>query len=145
MFNTLVADNTANAGTDFYGNASVAAGNLINVASGSNISDGGGNIVAPATLGIAGSLANNGGTTQTLALTTGSAAIGTGDVIEANDFGLTTDERGSRHNAGLVDIGAYEVQAGTGTTSVAIGTSASSVNVGQQALPLRPSSARPPG
>ncbi len=132
LFNTLVADNTANAGTDFYGNASVAAGNLINVASGSNISDGGGNIVAPATLGIAGSLANNGGTTQTLALTTGSAAIGTGDVIEANDFGLTTDERGlPRANAGLVDIGAYEVQAGTGTTSVAIGTSASSVNVGQ--------------
>ncbi len=132
IYNTLIAQNTANTGTDFYGTASAAEGDLINVGSGSNIANGGGNIVAPSTLGLAGGLANNGGTTQTLALLTGSAAIGAGDLAEANAVGLTTDQRGlPRTQAGLVDIGAYEVQAGKGTTSVALGSSALSSNVGQ--------------
>ena len=72
----MVANNTAGDGTDFYGDADNPDDDLINNATGSNFVAGGGIITAPATLGLATSLANNGGNTQTLALLAGSAAIG---------------------------------------------------------------------
>ena len=56
-----------------------------------------------------GSLASNGGTTQTLALLSGSAAIDAGSNTLASS--LTTDQRGfHRFVNGVVDIGAYEYQ-----------------------------------
>ncbi len=55
-----------------------------------------------------GSLASNGGPTQTMALLTGSPAIGKGSVALI-PAGSTTDQRGApRTNAGTVDIGAFE-------------------------------------
>lgn len=58
-----------------------------------------------------GTLGNNGGSTQTVALLTGSPAIGAG----SNPLGLTTDQRGSgfARAVGAVDIGAYESEATT--------------------------------
>jgi hypothetical protein len=60
-----------------------------------------------------GPLANNGGPTQTMALTAGSPAIDAGDnaLVPA---GVTTDQRGAgfaRIVAANVDIGAFEAQA----------------------------------
>jgi hypothetical protein len=54
-----------------------------------------------------GALANNGGTTQTMALLTGSPAINAG-----NNTGCpTTDQRGiARPQGGVCDIGAFEFQ-----------------------------------
>lgn len=64
-----------------------------------------------------GPLANNGGPTQTHALLPGSLAINTGSNAQATAAGLTTfDQRGtpfSRTVFTTVDIGAFEVQAGT--------------------------------
>jgi hypothetical protein len=56
-------------------------------------------------------LENNGGPTQTLALQSGSPAIGTGN----NNSGLATDQRGAgyvRTSGNGTDIGAFEVQSG---------------------------------
>jgi hypothetical protein len=60
-----------------------------------------------------GSLSNNGGPTQTHALLAGSPAINLG----SNLLSFTNDERGSpygRTSGGTTDIGAFEVQQGTG-------------------------------
>ncbi|HEY1785997.1 MAG TPA: Ig-like domain-containing protein, partial [Pirellulales bacterium] len=130
--NSLVANNTAGDGTDFYGDADNPVDDLVNNAAGSNFVAGGGIVTAPATLGLASSLANNGGNTETLALSTGSAAIGAGSPTAATNVGLTTDQRGlPRTNAGAVDIGAYQVQAAPLTTTTTLNESVSSVSVGQ--------------
>jgi hypothetical protein len=58
-----------------------------------------------------GSLQNNGGPTQTLALLAGSPAINAGSSTLATTAGLTTDQRGTgfaRDLGNSVDIGAYE-------------------------------------
>jgi hypothetical protein len=58
-------------------------------------------------------LENNGGPTQTLALQSGSPAIGAGNNVE----GLSTDQRGggyARTSGNGTDIGAFEVQSGGG-------------------------------
>jgi hypothetical protein len=65
-----------------------------------------------------GSLANNGGPTQTFALLTGSPAINAGSdalAVDAQGNPLTTDQRGpgyARISGTAVDIGAFEVQQG---------------------------------
>jgi hypothetical protein len=51
-----------------------------------------------------GPLANNGGPTPTMALLTGSPAIGTGSSF----FALATDQRGDPRPHGAIDIGAFE-------------------------------------
>ena len=62
-------------------------------------------------------LVDNGGPTQTIALSPGSPAIGAGsNALAVDDKGnpLTTDQRGTRFPrivGSAVDIGAYEVQA----------------------------------
>ncbi|HWE03502.1 MAG TPA: Ig-like domain-containing protein, partial [Tepidisphaeraceae bacterium] len=69
-----------------------------------------------------GSLANNGGPTQTLALQNGSPAIDAGSnasAIDSTGATLATDQRGtgySRIADGAVDIGAFELQTTTATT-----------------------------
>ena len=61
-----------------------------------------------------GTLTDNGGPTQTIALLLGSAAINAGGnalAVDASGNPLTTDQRGfSRMGGGTVDIGAFEVQ-----------------------------------
>ena len=82
-----------------------------------------------------GPLANNGGSTQTMALPAGSPAV---DPIPASTSGCTgtTDQRGTTRPQGTgCDIGAYElVQTGSGTPSVptglkVTGTTSSSVSL----------------
>ena len=67
-------------------------------------------------------LQNNGGPTQTIALLPGSPAIGSGSValaVDTNGNPLTTDQRGEpRIVNGTVDIGAFEAQQETTTTTV---------------------------
>ena len=56
-------------------------------------------------------MANNGGPTQTIALLAGSPAIDAGSVDLAEEYSLTTDQRGAgfpRIVNGTVDIGAFE-------------------------------------
>ncbi len=136
--NTLVASNTAGQGPDLYGDADNPTNDLINSAAGSNITGGtSGNITAPTNLDLATALANNGGTTETLALLTGSAAIGAGSVSDATSAGLTTDQRGlprtkTVSSTTTIDIGAYQTQSATPvTTSTTLTTSTASASVGQ--------------
>ena len=62
-----------------------------------------------------GALANNGGTTETMALQDGSPAINAGDntlAVDANSNPLSYDQRGSGYDraiGGTVDMGAYEL------------------------------------
>jgi hypothetical protein len=115
--NTILgqADTTV---SDFVGNA---------INSGANATSGVGNLIRTQT-GFAGtivstadpqlgSLANNGGPTQTQAITTSSPAFNAGDNTAAS--GLTTDQRGfARLDGAAVDIGAFEVA----TTNTISGT-----------------------
>ena len=60
-----------------------------------------------------GALANNGGSTKTMALLTGSPAIDAGPNPVAEFTGNQFDQRGpgyARIVGGLVDIGAFEIQ-----------------------------------
>ncbi|HEX4144305.1 MAG TPA: choice-of-anchor D domain-containing protein [Pirellulales bacterium] len=148
--NTLVANNNAETsasaeieanGPDFYGPAATALNNLVNDGNGATGFTGNGNQLGPSVTvvpGLAAGLANNGGTTETVALTATSSALGAGSVTAANAFGLTTDQRGagfSRIVNGAVDIGAYETQSlvvtPSGTTNTfTIGSSAVAVDAG---------------
>jgi predicted outer membrane repeat protein len=65
-----------------------------------------------------GALANNGGTTQTLALLTGSPAIDTGDPVNCltkDQRGISRPQDGDKDGTAVCDMGAYEfVPAATG-------------------------------
>ncbi len=66
-----------------------------------------------------GTLQNNGGSVQTLALAAGSPALDAGSNALASAAGLTTDQRGfNRVVNSVVDIGAYEYQPPATTTTV---------------------------
>ncbi len=108
--NTIVANNTANNGGNPWNikhnctDAVTNGGNNIQFTSknaSSNECGSGIQFVDPKL----GALANNGGTTQTMALLTGSPAINTGN----NATCPTTDQRGiTRPQGGICDIGAFE-------------------------------------
>ncbi|HXE53013.1 MAG TPA: choice-of-anchor Q domain-containing protein, partial [Tepidisphaeraceae bacterium] len=137
LYNTIVAQNTAASsanGKDIYGTLDedylnpfgfnmpvgpqFSSNNLIDDASSAGglfTNDGYGNIVGSPAL--VGSLANNGGPTQTVNLLSGSPAIDAGSNSLAEDFStstptaLPTDQRGlSRIYNNVVDIGAIEIQ-----------------------------------
>jgi len=108
---TIVAKNTATTGRDINGTVSFAEFNLIGEIDGStgitdpsNITGTKASPVDP----MLGSLANNGGLTQTHALLAGSKAINAG----SNPLDLTTDQRGIGfvRSVGKEDIGAFELQ-----------------------------------
>jgi CSLREA domain-containing protein len=103
--NTIVAH--SGSGGDFLGVAS-GSNNLIDDA---NSAGGLRNGVAGNLVGVdpkLGALANDGGSTQTMSLLSGSPAIGAGD-IQLVPLGLDTDQRGvSRFTGTSVDIGAFE-------------------------------------
>ncbi len=116
LINTLVARNSGGdiSGTfvssshnNLIGNGSEA--NLVNGVNGNQV----GTAANPLNPGLAASLANNGGPTQTYALLAGSSAIDAGD--NSAVAGITTDQRDTGFarikNGGkglIVDIGAYE-------------------------------------
>jgi hypothetical protein len=125
--NTIVAKNTAVMGPDVYAaNLNGTPGALITNSRGGNLigqTDGSSGWVANDKTGttampldpLLGPLQNNGGTTKTHALTTGSPAIDMGDNAVAVDpisgAPLTSDQRGfARIVNTFVDIGAFEVQ-----------------------------------
>ena len=115
---TIVAQNLRGGVEDDIDGAVSSQGyNLIGDGTGATITAGTGDQVGTsadvldAHLGL---LANNGGSTQTLALLAGSPAINAGDPAYAGP--LTTDQRGgvfTRVADGTIDIGAFEVRGGT--------------------------------
>ena len=117
--NTLIALNTNGSGTpdDIAGTvSSTSAYNLIGIGgSGGLVNGTNGNQVGVADPGF-GSLADNGGPTQTIALLATSPAIDAGSnglAVDPQGDPLTTDQRGigySRIVSGTVDIGAFEFQ-----------------------------------
>ncbi len=103
--NTIIATNTAPYGPDILGSVASKGYNLIGNSSGVS------GFVAADLLNLdplLGSLQDNGGPTETMALLSGSPAIATGSVAGIPP-GTTTDQRGSaRVVNGTVDIGAFE-------------------------------------
>ena len=118
LFNTIVAQNNQIVGLlilpdDIAGTVSPASTfNLIGTGGAGGLTSGtGGNQVGVASPGL-GSLAANGGSSETIALLPGSPAIDAGTDVPNNG---TTDQRGPgfvRIQSGGIDIGAYELQPG---------------------------------
>ena len=118
--NTIVAQNTDGAGAlpdDIAGPGTVSGSyNLIGIGEFGDLGNGtNGNQVGVADPGL-GTLADNGGPTQTIALVAASPAINTGNSslsVALNGDPLLTDQRGAgfdRIVGGPVDIGAFEFQ-----------------------------------
>ena len=111
LTDTIIAGNTTAAGdpSDIVTNGSgtiTGSFNLIGPGGAAGLSDGvDGNIVLTslADLGLA-PLADNGGSTRTMALLPGSPALGAGTAVA----GVTTDQRGEQRPASLPDIGAFQ-------------------------------------
>jgi hypothetical protein len=106
VYDTILADNGADTGADLYGSMISLGHNLIG-----SSADGSG--YAPTDIldvsPMLGSLQNNGGPTQTVALLAGSPAIDAGD----NTSAPASDQRGpgfARIIGGGIDIGAFELQ-----------------------------------
>ncbi len=104
--------NVATAGVDIVGPTETTVSNLFgnyNATAAPGITTANGNQLGPASSvipGLASSLADNGGPTQTLALLPSSTALGAGNVADAAG---TTDQRGDpRIVNGKVDIGAWK-------------------------------------
>jgi hypothetical protein len=111
MHDTILADDTADSGSDLNGSVASQGYNLI------GNTTGGSGFVASDLLNVnplLGPLQNNGGPTQTMALLPGSPAINAGD----NTNAPTYDQRGpgfARIVNGIIDIGAFEVQSSSST------------------------------
>ena len=109
--NTIIAGNSSqNYGPDLYGTFATGGHNLFGDTSNATITLGSGDLVDPNPL--LGTLASNGGPTQTIALLTGSPAIAHGDpsVCTQSGAGKTNalDQRGVTRPATLCAIGAFE-------------------------------------
>jgi hypothetical protein len=112
VHNTVVAGNVALTGPDVFANLASSGYNLFGNSSG-------GTGYAPTDLldvnPLLGSLQDNGGPTQTMALSPGSPAIDSGDNTNAPDW----DQRGPGYPRvvnGTIDRGAFEVQNTSGPT-----------------------------
>jgi CSLREA domain-containing protein len=124
--NSIVAGNSygpnpgATANDLSYGVNLSSSFNLIGVCDGCGLSNGVNNQVGVSNPGL-GPLSNNGGVTMTHALLLGSPAINAGNnalAVDQNNNPLTTDQRGTgfaRIITGIVDIGAFELQAAAPT------------------------------
>ncbi len=112
LYNTIIAANTADDGPDDIGGAGVSSASAYNLVgvdeTGSFTSGSNGNILVGLTNSGLGTLASNGGPTQTIALLPGSPAIGAGK-NGINGFTLFTDQRGDVAPAWVWDIGAYQL------------------------------------
>jgi hypothetical protein len=138
LLNTIVAGNTATKGSNDLEGAFVSAGhNLIGDGTGATgLTDGvNGDQVGTADAPIdpkLGPLQNNGGSTKTMALLAGSPAIdaGTDSYIPAStdQRGCTRVLDGDLDGTAVVDIGAYEYNAGPSVSAVAVAESAAPKN-----------------
>ena len=126
LYNTIVALNTFQDGNAYYAvSYDDIAGEPVSPASAYNLIGLGGsgglidqstdpahhNRVGVANVGLAAGLTDNGGPIQTIALLPASPAIDAGATALANQYGLTTDQRGAgfpRTIDGTIDIGAFE-------------------------------------
>ncbi len=126
LYNTIVALNTFQDGNNYYAVSydditgaplsSASAYNVIGLGGSGGLVDQSTdpahhNQVNVANPGLAAALADNGGPTQTIALLPGSPAVDAGSNALANQYSLTTDQRGAgfpRTVNGTVDIGAFE-------------------------------------
>ncbi len=155
LYNTIVALNTGSGNGapaddisvfDSFGTVSSASAyNLIGTGGSGGLTNGvNGNQVGVADPGLdPRGLQNNGGPTQTIALVTGSPAIGAGSIALAVDpttgQPLTTDQRGfPRIVNGTVDIGAYEVQSYITAVAVGWGTQTAALQTAADGLRLLP-------
>ncbi len=126
LTNVTVASNSATGTGGIYNNAgavnlknTLVASNTVSGNCAGTISDGGGNLsypdtTCPGTNGNPnlGPLASNGGPTQTMALSAGSAALDKIPNASGCGVGITTDQRNiarPQPPGGLCDIGAYEL------------------------------------
>ncbi len=142
MNNTIVALNSDD--IDNFGSLS-GAYNLIGTGGSGGLIDGiDGNQVGVADPGL-GTLADNGGPTQTIALVSGSPAIDAGSnslAVDSQGNPLATDQRGTgfpRIANGTVDIGAYEVQSYvTGEVSIGWGSQTTALQTASDGLRLLP-------
>jgi predicted outer membrane repeat protein len=117
LYNTIVANNylgtAGGSAGDISGSvATTSSFNLIGIGGAGGLSNAvNGNQVAVAnTSTTLGKLANNGGPTETIALLTGSTAIGAGSSSITGVTVPSTDQRGEPRPAGSIDIGAYQTQ-----------------------------------
>ncbi|HEX4145358.1 MAG TPA: fibronectin type III domain-containing protein [Pirellulales bacterium] len=120
--NTISAANTASTGPDVYGGVVNTDDNVIGDgtdSSGFTTTNGDqvGTSGSPLAANL-GPLQNNGGNVNTVALLTGSPALGKGDPGVDISNNITTDERGlSRVVAGKMDVGAFQTQLQTPTVT----------------------------
>ncbi len=114
----IVSGNTSTVGPDVGSSGTVTANNCA-IGESSGFSFTGSNNLAfqPVANLKLGTLANNGGPTQTIALLLGSPCINAG----SNPAALTTDQRGRSRSVGITDIGAYEVQPAAKVATVLVG------------------------
>jgi hypothetical protein len=118
LYNTIVVNNTIGSGTsgsagDISGTvAATSAYNLIGIGGAGGLAEGvnGNQVGVASSSAMLGVLAANGGPTQTIALLTGSPAIGAGSSTITGVAVPTTDQRGDPRPAGSIDIGAYQTE-----------------------------------
>jgi large repetitive protein len=104
MLNTIIAGNLLNSSaSDVSGTISLANNNIVSNSSGMTITSGAGNHLN-VSAGLASSLANNGGPTQTIALLSTSIAMGNGGVLTSIATG---------HAVGVADVTIYVANAST--------------------------------
>ncbi len=127
LFDTIVAQNTAGSTnpatySDIGGTVSASSAfNMIGSAGSGGLTAANSNLIVSDSSAGLGALAANGGATQTIALSTGSPAIGAGSSTITGVTVPATDERGGvRPTSSSIDIGAY--QSGAFTPAPAIVT-----------------------
>ena len=112
MNNTIGSGTSGSAG-DISGTvAAASAYNLIGIGGAGGLAEGvnGNQVGVASSSAMLGVLAANGGPTQTIALLTGSPAIGAGSSTITGVAVPTTDQRGDPRPAGSIDIGAYQTE-----------------------------------
>jgi hypothetical protein len=128
--NSIVALNTsAAAASDIAGTVAVASAfNLIGKGGSGGLSNGvNGNQVGVANPGL-GTLANNGGPTETIAVLPGSPAIGKGSSTITGATVPTVDQRGVSRPSNSVDIGAFQDRGFTITIGTGLSPQTAAIN-----------------
>ena len=141
LIDTIVAGNSNSDGASDIAGADISGyNNLIGTGGSGGLANGvDGNIVLTSltNLGLA-PLGNNGGPTQTMALLTGSAAIGAGVIADspATTTPITTDQRGLPLDSPNPDIGAFQIQVFTPRTLTFSGISNQSMTYGTASVTI---------
>ena len=141
LIDTIVAGNTNGPVASDIGGGSVdvsGSDNLIGTGGSGGLANGvDGNIVLTSLTGLGlGSLSNNGGPTQTMALLPGSAAINAGVIADypGTTTPITTDQRGEPLDSPNPDIGAFQTQGSTLTSLSFSGISNQTITYGTSSV-----------